>query len=170
MYQAAGGPATLQITYNADGGHKEAIEATCNQLHTNLGVECQAKPEAKFADLLDKLKAKTPGVGMFRAGWVMDYPSMYDYLQPLYAKESIPSPNYTGYNNPQFEALLKQGADAKTPAEAIKLWQQAEDVVAKDLPVIPLRFGQNNFVVSKKVKTVDVNLFTWVSPFTLEAA
>jgi oligopeptide transport system substrate-binding protein len=168
MYQAAGGPATIQITYNADGGHKEWVEATCNQLQTNLGVTCQPKAEPKFADLLKKVDDKVPGVGMFRLGWVMDYPSMYDYLQPLYTTKG--SSNYYGYSNKDFDAKVDEGAAAKTSADAIKIWQAAEDMLAKDLPVIPLRFGQNNYVISKKIKNADVNLFTWVNPFTLEAA
>lgn len=167
MYQAAGGPSTVQITYNADGGHKDWIEATCNQIQQNLGVTCQAKPEPKFADLLQKLKTKTPGVGAFRLGWVMDYPSMYDYLQPLYSTNG--SSNYYGYSDKQFDALVDQGAAAKTPQEAIKFWQQAEDILAKDLPVLPMRFGQNNYVFSTKIKNVEVNLFTWVNPLTIEA-
>ena len=167
-YQAAGGPATIQITYNADGGHKEWVEATCNQLQSNLGVTCQPKPEPKFADLLKKVDDKVPGVGMFRLGWVMDYPSMFDYLQPLYTTTG--SSNYYGYSNKEFDALVDKGAAAKTPAEAIKIWQEAEAILAKDLPVIPMRFGQNNYVVSKKIKVADVNLFTWVNPYTLEAA
>ena len=170
LYQSAGGPATIQITYNADGGHKPSIEAVCNQLQTNLGVTCQAKGEPKFADLLAKVKAKDPTVGMFRLGWVMDYPSMYDYLFPLYDTASIPSPNYFGYSNKQFDDLVQKGTEAKTQADAIKLWQQAEDILAKDMPVIPMRYGQNNYVTSKKIKNVDVTLFSWVNPYTVEAS
>ncbi|MBT8225469.1 MAG: ABC transporter substrate-binding protein [Dactylosporangium sp.] len=168
LYQSVGGPATIQITYNADGGHKEWIEATCNQLQANLGITCQAQPETKFADMLTKVKDKTPGVGMFRLGWIMDYPSMYDYLQPLYHTNG--SSNYYGYSNPEFDRLIAEGAAAKTSDEAIKLWQQAEDVLASDLPVIPLRYGQNPFVTSENVKKADINLFTWVDPYTVEAA
>ena len=168
LYQTAGGPSSLQITYNADGGHKEWIEAVCNQLKSNLGVECTAQPEAKFADLLTKLKAKTAGVGAFRTGWAMDYPSMYDYLQPLYGTGG--SANYSGYSNATFDALLEQGAAATTSAEAIKIWQQAEDILAKDLPYIPMRYDDNVYVTSKNVKYAYVNLFTWVDPYTVEAA
>lgn len=165
-YQAAGGPSTIQITYNADGGHKDWTEAACNQLQQNLGVTCQAKPEPKFADLLEKVKTKTAGVGMFRMGWVMDYPSMYDYLQPLYSTDG--SSNYYGYSNKQFDSILTEGMAAKTQADAIKTWQKAEDLLSQDMPVIPLWYGQNNYVMSTKVKNVDVNLFSFVNPYTVE--
>ncbi|MGW4467192.1 peptide ABC transporter substrate-binding protein [Micromonospora sp. NBC_01796] len=165
-YTAAGGPAKLQISYNGDGGHKEWVDATCNQLKTNLGVECVGTAEPKFADLLTKVESKTP-VGMFRMGWVMDYPSMENYLGPLYSTNG--SSNYYGYSNPAFDALVKEGAAAPSLEEAIKKYQQAEDILVKDMPVIPLRFGQNTFGHSNKVKNVEIDLFNRVDLLKIEA-
>ncbi|MEV4628967.1 ABC transporter substrate-binding protein [Micromonospora sp. NPDC049523] len=165
-YTAAGGPAKIQISYNGDGGHKDWVDATCNQLKTNLGVDCVGAAEPKFADLLDKVEKKQP-VGMFRLGWIMDYPSMENYLGPLYTTNG--SSNYYGYSNPQFDSLVKEGVSAATPDEAIKKYQAAEDILANDLPVIPLRFGQNNFGYSSKVKNVEIDLFQRVNLTKIEA-
>jgi len=159
LYQSAGGPAKLTIGYNADGGHKDWVDATCNQLKTNLGVQCVGQPEAKFADLLTKVEKKQ-SVGMFRMGWVMDYPSMENYLGPLYTTGG--SSNYYGYSNAEFDKLVQAGREAKTPDEAIAKWQAAEDLLAKDVPVLPLRYGQNNYGVSTKVKNVEIDLFNRV--------
>ncbi|MGI5214775.1 peptide ABC transporter substrate-binding protein [Plantactinospora sp. CA-290183] len=155
-YQAAGGSARLQISYNGDGGHQAWIEATCNQLRTNLGVECVATPESKFADLLEKVERRTP-VGMFRMAWTMDYPSMQNYLGPLYGTDG--SSNYYGYRNPDFDRLVREGVRAPNQAEAIKKYQQAEEILVRDMPVIPLRFGQNNFGHSERVRDVELDLF-----------
>jgi peptide/nickel transport system substrate-binding protein/oligopeptide transport system substrate-binding protein len=160
LYKQSGGPSKIQITYNADGGHKEWIEAVCNQLAHNLGIKCAAQPEAKLADLLPKVKAHTPGVGMFRLGWSMDYPSMEDYLTPLYSSGG--SSNYYGYANPEFDKLIAQGAQQPKADAAIKLYQQAEDLLARDMPVIPMRFGRNNFVYSASVSNVTVDLYGYV--------
>jgi oligopeptide transport system substrate-binding protein len=164
-YTAAGGPAKIQISYNGDGGHKDWVDATCNQLKTNLGVECVGQPEAKFADLLTKVEKKE-SVGMFRMGWVMDYPSMENYLGPLYTTGG--SSNYYGYSNPEFDKLVQDGREAKTPEEAIAKWQAAEDILAKDVPVLPLRFGQNSYGISEKVKNVEIDLFNRVDLSKIE--
>jgi peptide/nickel transport system substrate-binding protein/oligopeptide transport system substrate-binding protein len=156
MYTAAGGPSKIEITYNADGGHKDWVDATCNQLKKNLGVECVGTPEPKFADLLTKVENKKP-VGAFRMGWVMDYPSMEDYLGPLYSTNG--SSNYYGYSNPTFDKLVQEGESAPTADAAVQKYQAAEDILAKDMPVIPLRFGQNNFGFSTHVKNVQIDLF-----------
>lgn len=165
-YEAAGGPKDLNITYNADGGHKQWVDATCNQLKANLGVNCVGTPEAKFADLLTKVKAKQE-VGMFRLGWSFDYPSMENYLGPLYSTGG--SSNYYGYSNPEFDTLVKDGAAAPTPDDSIKKYQQAEDILVKDMPVLPLRFGQNNFGFSTKVKNVEMDLFSRVDLTKIES-
>jgi ABC-type oligopeptide transport system substrate-binding subunit len=164
-YHAAGGPAKLQISYNADGGHKEWIDATCNQLRVNLGVECRGTPEPKFADLLTKLESKTP-VGMFRLAWSMDYPSMQNYLGPLYSTGG--SSNYYGYSNPGFDRLVAEGVAAPNQTEAIKKYQQAEEILARDMPVIPLRFGQNNYGHSERVRNVELDLFGRVDLLAIE--
>ncbi|WP_407951945.1 peptide ABC transporter substrate-binding protein [Plantactinospora sonchi] len=166
-YQAAGGPSRLQISYNGDGGHKEWIDATCNQLRNNLGVECVGTSESRFADLLTKLEEKTP-VGMFRLGWSMDYPSMQNYLGPLYTTGG--SSNYYGYSNPDFDRLVEEGVAAPNQAEAIKKYQQAEEILVRDMPVIPLRFGQNNFGHSTKVRDVELDLFGQVDLLKIEMA
>nr|WP_225946086.1 ABC transporter substrate-binding protein [Plantactinospora soyae] len=165
-YEAAGGPKQIKITYNADGGHKAWVDATCNQLKANLGVDCVGTGEPKFADLLTKVEAKEP-VGLIRLGWIMDYPLMENYLGPLYGTGG--SSNYYGYSNPEFDALVKQGSAAPTQEEAIKLWQQAEDILARDMPVIPLRLGQNVFGHSERVKNVEVDKFQKVEILKIEA-
>ncbi|SIN19923.1 peptide ABC transporter substrate-binding protein [Micromonospora cremea] len=167
LYQAAGGPSKIVISYNGDGGHKDWVDATVNQLKANLGVDVVGSAEPKFADLLTKVEKKQP-VGMFRMGWVMDYPTMEDYLGPLYSTNG--SSNYYGYSNPEFDRLVKEGSAAKTQDEAIAKYQQAEDILAKDMPVIPLRFGENVFGHSSKVKNVQMDLFQRVNLVKIEAA
>jgi oligopeptide transport system substrate-binding protein len=166
LYESAGGPKTLRISYNADGSHKDWVDATCNELKENLGVECTPTPEPQFADMLDKLDARTP-IGLFRMGWVMDYPSMENYLGPLYSTTG--SSNYYGYSNPEFDTLVREGAAAPTQDESIKKYQQAEDILARDMPVIPLRFARNNFGHSTKVRNVEIDLYSRVDLTKIEA-
>jgi len=165
LYDAAHGPRDLKITYNADGGHKAWVDAMCNQIRASLGIKCTGVGEPKFADLLTKVEKKQP-VGLIRLAWTMDYPLMENFLGPLYATDG--SSNYYGYSNPTFDSLVKQGSVAPSPAEAITKWRAAEDILAKDMPVIPLRFGQNVYGHSERVKNVDVDLFSKVDIYKIE--
>ncbi len=166
QYTAAGGPSTIKISYNGDGGHKDWVDATCNQLKTNLGIACTGVAEAKFADLLSKVEKKQD-VGLFRMGWVMDYPSMENYLGPIYTTKG--SSNYYGYSNSEFDTLVAEGTKAADEDAAITKYQAAEDLLANDMPVIPLRFGQNNYGYSTKVRNVEIDLFQRINLLKVEA-
>ena len=171
LFDAAGGAAAvggrIEIAYNVDGGPKPWVDATCNQIKKNLGVECVGNPQPKFAELLTKLKKKQP-VGAFRMGWIFDYPVMENYLGPLYSTTG--SSNYSGYSNPQFDALLAEGDKAATPADALKYYHQAEDLLTRDLPALPLRVMQNTFGHSTRVKNVRMDLFNRIDLLKVEPA
>jgi oligopeptide transport system substrate-binding protein len=167
LYQQANGPKTITVSYNTDGGYKPWIDAMCNQIKASLGVNCVGHAEAKLPDVLKKLEAGQ-NVGLIRLAWVMDYPLMEDYLTPLYSTGG--SSNYYGYSNSSFDSLVKEGSEAKTPKEAVAKWQAAEDILAQDMPVIPLRFGQNVFGYSEKVTNVTVDLFQKVDIYNIEVA
>ncbi|MCZ4610867.1 ABC transporter substrate-binding protein [Streptomyces sp. Lzd4kr] len=149
----------INIGHNADGGHEQWINATCDQLKKNLGIKCVSQAVPKFAELLTQVENKKFS-GMFRMGWIMDYPSMENYLGPLYSTNG--SSNYYGYSNKDFDKLVQEGRKAKTEEEAIAKWQAAEDILAEEMPVIPLRFGKNVFGHSTTVKNVEMNLFNQV--------
>ncbi|MBV6700795.1 ABC transporter substrate-binding protein [Kitasatospora aureofaciens] len=156
--QAGGLPGNkLEIGYNADGGHKEWIEAVGNQLKNNLGIDVTFKPFEKFGKILDAL-GKKEYTGAFRMAWSMDYPSIEDYLRPIFSKIAIDNgSNYGGYVNEDFEALLAKADSAKTDAEGLKLYQQADDILLKDLPYIPVYTYMSSAAYTKTVKNVVVD-------------
>lgn len=171
LFESAGGATAvggrLELAYNVDGGHKPWIDAACNQLRTNLGVECVPNPQPRFADVLRKAKAKEP-MGMFRFGWIADYPVIENYLGPMYSTTG--SSNYYGYSSKEFDELLAAGDRAATPAEALRLYQQAEDVLVRDMPVIPLRYMKNTYGVSTRVANVEMDPYRMVNWMKVTAA
>jgi oligopeptide transport system substrate-binding protein len=167
LYNEAKGPRDIKITYNTDGGHKAWVDAMCNQIKASLGINCTGVGVPKLAVLLDKLKAKED-VGLIRLAWSMDYPLMENYLGPLYTTDG--GSNFYGYSNSTFDSLVKQGSEAPTEKAAEKYWQDAEDILVDEMPVLPLRFGQNVFGHSEKVTDVTMDLFQYVDIYTIDIA
>ncbi|MDI6098467.1 ABC transporter substrate-binding protein [Actinoplanes sp. NEAU-A12] len=165
LYAENKGPAEIKITYNQDGGHKSWVDATCNQIKAALRVNCTGVPEPKFSVMQEKLKAKQ-NIGLIRLGWVMDYPLMENYLGPLFTTKG--SSNFYGWSNAAFDTLMKQGSAAATPEAQVKKWQQAEDILAQEMPIIPLRFSRNVFGYSTRVANVDMDLFKKVDLYEIE--
>jgi peptide/nickel transport system substrate-binding protein/oligopeptide transport system substrate-binding protein len=89
----------------------------------------------------------------------MDYPSMGNYLGPLYSTPG--SSNYYGYSNEEFDQLVRDGDTAATPEDAIAAYQAAEDILVEEMPVLPMRFGQDNMGISTRVQNFDLDPFGW---------
>ncbi|GAB2473109.1 ABC transporter substrate-binding protein [Luteococcus sediminum] len=156
-YDAAGGyKGVFQISVNGDGGHKLWADAVCNQLKTNLGMNCQVNTTPDFKTLRTQIKAQELK-GAFRSGWQMDYPSIENFLTPIYTKGA--ASNDGKYDNPAFDALLVKAAAAKTPAEANQQYQQAEAMLNDGLPAIPLWSQSTPAAWSSKVTNVKVTPF-----------
>ncbi|MER7010732.1 ABC transporter substrate-binding protein [Saccharopolyspora sp. NPDC000359] len=123
------------IDSNSDGGHKEWIEAICGQVKNNLGVDCVYNPVPTFAEF-QKIHDENAHQGPFRFGWLGDYPAAETFLGKIYRTGA--SSNYMRYSSPEFDAAMDRADQAPTEEEANKLYAEAEKVLAKDMPSIPL--------------------------------
>lgn len=145
------------LSYNADGGHQAWVDAVTNQIKNNLGIEAEGNPYPDFKSLRDDVTNRQI-TGAFRTGWQADYPLVSNYLVPLYATGA--SSNDGDYSNTEFDALLKQGAAAETPEEGLKFYQQAQEILLKELPAIPLWYSNVTGGYSEMVNDV---VFNWKS-------
>lgn len=157
LEEAGGFPGDrITLSYNADGGHKEWTEATCNSIKQALGVDCVATGVVDFATFRAQIgdgKMK----GMFRSGWQMDYPSIENFLAPLYKTGA--SSNDGEYSNPAFDKLLNEAAAATDEAQANTLYQEAEALLPADMPAIPMWYGKSQMGWSNKVTGVKITAF-----------
>ncbi|MBK7723637.1 MAG: ABC transporter substrate-binding protein [Austwickia sp.] len=153
LFTEAGGVpgGKITIAYNADAAHKDWVEATCNTIKNALGAECVATPVTDFATLRAAVNARTQK-GPFRSGWIMDYPSIENFLTPLYATGA--SSNDSLHSSPQFDAKIKEAAAADTLEKANALYQEAEVMLQETMPAIPLWYYKINYGWSDKVDNV----------------
>lgn len=146
----------LTITSNIDGaGNKEYITAMANQIATNLGIKAELNPIATFKEMRALVNEKKL-TGASRAGWQADYPSLYNFLGPIYGTGA--GSNDGDYSNPAFDAKLKEGLAATTVEDGIKKFNEAQEILLKDLPVVPLWYQAVQGVWSNNVSTVE---FGW---------
>lgn len=150
----------LQLWFNAGAGHDQWMQAVGNQIKTNLGIDYELKGDLQFAEYLGVADEKK-FTGPFRLGWLMDYPSPENYLKPLYGSQG--TSNNTGWTNKQFDDLMLKGDTAKSVDEAITFYNQAEDIVLDELPVIPMWFGKTSVLKGENIDIVynQVNELEW---------
>jgi oligopeptide transport system substrate-binding protein len=146
----------MSIAYNADKNNGPWVEAVCNNIKETLAVTCLPKPVPLFATFRDAI-TKREQKGMFRTGWQMDYPSIENYLAPLYATGA--GSNDGDYSNKAFDQKLKEAAGKADPEEVNKTYQEAEQMLAKDMPVIPLWYTKAVGAHSNRVADASLTVF-----------
>ncbi|WP_222706403.1 peptide ABC transporter substrate-binding protein [Aeromicrobium terrae] len=145
----------FQLAYNNDGaGNKEFSEAVANQIKNTLGIDASAKVYATFDELRKDVTDRTIKTA-FRTGWQADYPSMLNYLGPIYATGA--GSNDGDYSNKQFDKLVSEASAAQGDAR-YKLITEAQTLLLKDLPALPLWYQNATAVTGQDVKGF---VFTW---------
>jgi len=148
---------TFTIGYNSDGGHQAWVDAVSNSIKNTLGIDAQGKPYSTFKELRTDITAHTI-TGAFRTGWQADYPSLFNFLGPIYATNA--GSNDGQYSNPAFDQLLKDGSAATSVDAANTIFQKAQETLFKDLPAIPLWYSN---VTGGSSATVTNVVFGWNS-------
>ncbi|HEX2130242.1 MAG TPA: ABC transporter substrate-binding protein [Actinophytocola sp.] len=151
MAEAGGLPTkTITLWVNSGAGNEEWVKAIGNGWRETFGLDYTMETP-QFSDYLDTMQAHEL-TGPFRAGWSMDYPSMVNFLKPLYFS-GFPS-NHTTYSNEQFEQLVEEGNAADGEDAAIEKYTEAERLLLETMPVIPVYFGKAFYVYSDNVESV----------------
>ncbi|WP_395294523.1 ABC transporter substrate-binding protein [Kitasatospora hibisci] len=146
----------LTITYNADGGHKEWVDAVCNSIRQSTGVECVGDPKPDFKTARAAITGHQID-GMFRTGWVQDYPLNANFLADVYRTGA--ASNDFGYSNPEFDQLSTQADQADSIQGSVTGYQQAEAVLGSGMPAIPLWYYRTNSGYSTNVQNVTFDSF-----------
>lgn len=103
-----------------------------------VGLKIQVEVVQK--SLLLEQTAKSQAL-FFRGSWMADYPEAENYLSVFYGKNPAP-PNYTRYKNPTFDKLYEQAILTENDSLRYKLYQQMDQLVIQDAPVVPLWYDE----------------------------
>jgi peptide/nickel transport system substrate-binding protein len=114
----------------------------------DIGIAVQVETVQK-ALLLD-MTANSRAL-FFRGSWIADYPDAENYLSVFYSKNPAP-PNYTRYGNPRFDAMFESALAEENDSIRYKLYQQADQLMMNDAPVIPLWYDKVVHLVQPGVK------------------
>lgn len=135
LAEAGGWSGELTLNFPGDDPVLEqAMEAVASQWTQNLGIQdVKLNPinPNSYYDFTFGKKMKGP----WWDGWVMDYPSIQDYLQPLWGANG--GYNVVAYDNSAFDDRVAQGDAAPTIGDSIPIYQQADDMILEDMPAIP---------------------------------
>ena len=129
-----GGAGFPTIALVSGGSANDAAVAA--ELRSALGVTVRAEAMESGA-FFARLDQDPPA--MWALGWIADYPSPNDFLGVLLGSGA--STNYGGWSSSEFDAAIERAISARDPAAAAAAYREAESIVRRDAPAIPLGSG-----------------------------
>ncbi|MER0448057.1 ABC transporter substrate-binding protein [Streptomyces sp. Edi4] len=144
----------ITIQYNADGGHKEWVEAVCNSITQATGVKCTGDSKPDFqAD--NQARNSKQVKSLYRSGWVLDYPVNANFISDLFRTDA--GGNQGGFSNKDLDAKIAKADSAASLDDSVKQYQDIEKDLVNYMPSIPLWYYKVNAGYSQAVSGVDYN-------------
>jgi oligopeptide transport system substrate-binding protein len=167
LAEAGGYPRdTFNIYYNGDGAHKEWVEAVANQVRENLGINAVPSPTTTFAELLEKIRDHQLD-GPWRASNIPFNPGLDDMLATGYSSQPG-STTTSGYYSQDFQDRLAEGRRQTSLDAANEYFNEAQSILFRDLPVIPLWYTYQTTIHSTKVQGVTLGPIAGTPYYAIE--
>ena len=125
-------PLKVSIIYNTSDAHKNIMVAVAAMWKQVLGVQTELNNQ-EWKVMLANMAQKDDQA--YRYSWNGDYDDPYTFLEIFQQNSEV---NYSGYQNPAYDAQLKEAAATPDLAARAKLLQAAEKTVIDDYAVAPL--------------------------------
>jgi oligopeptide transport system substrate-binding protein len=144
----------LELTIRAENADARYIsEQIANDLKNNLGMKVQPR-SIDWGTLLKK-RNKGELQSAFLS-WFGDYIDPQNFLSMLMRSDA--AANFDKWSNREFDTLCRTADVEKDAEQRKKLYLQAEDIVLREMPRVPLYHGVDGVLISPRVKGLRYNL------------
>jgi peptide/nickel transport system substrate-binding protein len=170
IVQKGGQPLTLSwLTargrYPKDGEIAEAVQ----QMFKEVGVDARVEFR-EWATVFQQMRGDPFTPQLFTFGWVTTNADADYSLYALFHSKGTPPKgwNTSRYANPRVDQLLEQARRSVQQSERARMYGEVQDVLAKDLPWIPV-YNTKEIVVTRAavkgftVHPVEYNLGLWTT-------
>ncbi|UWP98974.1 peptide ABC transporter substrate-binding protein [Aliiroseovarius crassostreae] len=150
-------PLELTLIYNTSEAHKKVAIAVSQMWKQALGVKVSLENQ-EWKTFLNTRGEQNYEIA--RAGWCGDYNEASTFLDLVQSGSGY---NDAKYNNAEVDALLK---DAKTMDDPQANYSKVEEIIAADMPLIPIYHYAGSFMIkpdvigSWPVKNVEQNWYS----------
>jgi oligopeptide transport system substrate-binding protein len=146
-------PIKVEIRYNTTDNNRATVVAIADQWK-QIGVETSfINTDAKthFAHLREG-----GDFDVARAGWIGDYSDPQNFL--FLVQSDNKGFNYAKYNNPAYDSLMIKAAAETDLTKRAAILLEADKIMVRDLPYIPVLFYSTRQLVSSKIEGFNSNL------------
>jgi ABC-type transport system substrate-binding protein len=115
------------------------------------GFTVRREPVATTTALWDKMKSSA---ALSASGWILDFPLMEGFLTSLFA--SFGSYNQLEYHNAEVDEGIKAARAIENKKERIAAYQAVDDIIAADMPIIPLSNPHHTLICSDRTNDLSI--------------
>jgi oligopeptide transport system substrate-binding protein len=106
-----------------------------DSIKNTLGIDAVGAPQTTFSEIRAQITDRSIQTA-FRAGWQGDYPSMLEFLEPIFVTGAVA--NDVDYTNREFDGAITVAEGAPTTQDSFGLTNAAQQILLADMPVVPL--------------------------------
>jgi peptide/nickel transport system substrate-binding protein/oligopeptide transport system substrate-binding protein len=139
---------TLKLWYNTGANH-DKILAPVQAGWQAIGLHV-TMTGYEWGTYLTKCQQATQDQ-IYRLGWLADYPSMDDFLYPLFQSGVSGANTFTYYSNSTVDKLLATARGTVDTTQRLQIYAQAEKQILADAPIIPLYFYRDYRIMDTRV-------------------
>ena len=143
---------SLELLYNTTEGHRIIAEAIQQMWKKNLNIDIKLENQ-EWKVYLDRQREMDYQVS--RAGWTGDYPDPNTFLDMW---TSWSQQNQTGWFDPKYDELIRKAAVTKNPDARLEVFQEAEEILMDQLPIIPIYIYTRVYALHPAVKNWHANV------------
>ncbi len=145
-YPGGAGLPTLPLQVHNNDTQPVAAEALQAMWRKTLGVHVSIAPLEQKTWLQNQ---KTLGYTISTFTWVGDFPDPLTFLNLF---TSTNGNNWTGWSNPQYDALIGEASTMTDAKRRRDLLQKAEALLLEESPVTPVYYGAQTYLIQPEVK------------------
>lgn len=142
----------FSLLYNTHDNHQKVAVAVQQMLKKNLNIDLRLENKEWKVYMAAR---KNMEHDIVRAGWLADYIDPSNFFDVL---RSYAGNNNTGWKSAAYDELMKQIAATAEPSRRDELFEEANRLLADEMPVIPLYYYSDINLVHTSVQGWHDNL------------
>jgi len=134
-YPEGQGLPTISLSYFIESSSNEIIATAIQSdaLKVGINIKLDGYEYGTYSE-----KAHKGDLTLFVHGWQADYPTIDNFLYPLFYSKSVD--NFIGYNNPEVDKLLIEARSTANKDQREAKYQEIEKITLKDAATAPIYF------------------------------
>jgi oligopeptide transport system substrate-binding protein len=122
----------VTIEFTRGEPHDEVARAVRRDL-TEVGLRVRLRGYG-FTKYLKRLRDGSHG--LYRLGWIAEYPVADVFLSPLFASTS--PDNHSGFTSSRVDSLLREARAEPSDGRRLQLYVEAEKAILREVPIAPI--------------------------------